>query len=198
VKVSKNEIDRIMSSTRPTAPGFADSQDGRELLSSLLARQRPAPGRRRWHRPALLVSVGLGVLLAAGAGTAVATYRAPVAPPGWQSLTDGRSIPCVSSEHDGGGEVTVRAGESPYDACRRAWPQIMGRPAPRNLFACVVPVTTQVTPGVGPSIGSAMGVVIIDGDRFGNAPETCGAGNMFVAPPLAEWWGTDSGSPAHS
>jgi hypothetical protein len=183
MKVAPDRVGTLVRSVRPTAHAFASSAEGRDTLSNIVAARREPRRRRRWSTRAVLIVAGLGVAVAAGAGTAIATYQAPTVPSGWQPAGDGGSVMCATADLHGMADVPVKSGETPLDSCRRAWPDAFGQAAPQHLFACVGRVATQITPGVGPTTGSASGLVyVVDGDRFANAPETCGAVGMFVAP----------------
>ncbi len=183
MKVAPDRVGALVRSVRPTSRSFVSSAEGKDILSNVLAMGREPRRRRRWSTRAVLIVAGLGVAVAAGAGTAIATYQAPTAPSGWQPAGDGSSVVCATADLHGVADVPVKSGETALDSCRRAWPDAFGHAAPQHLFACVGRVATQITPGVGPTTGSASSVVyVVDGDRFANAPETCGAVGMFVAP----------------
>lgn len=179
-----HRVEDLVKAIRP-GPGldFVGTPEGGRLLQSILDGPTPVRGRRRVSRRWKVGgAVALGVVFAGGATAAVGGFHAPTAPP--EALPGSGSFMCATAGMHRMGDAVARDGESPVDACRRGWQRVFGEKAPQHLFPCVKQVEPARSPFGETESGAGWGalVLVVDGDQFGNAGETCGSIGMLVAP----------------
>ncbi|MEO3773912.1 hypothetical protein [Micromonospora sp. B9E7] len=182
--MKKGRTEELVTGARPDArAAFTTSAQGEQLLARILDTPRPPYRRSRRKAATVAATLAVGVLFAGGATAAIGGYRAPVAPP--EALpADGEAFVCGTAGMRRMGEGAARAGETPVEACRRMWDQMFGDVPPTHLYSCVQRIDPIPSPGGSAPAEPRWGklVYVIDGQQFENAPETCGAVNMFVAP----------------
>ncbi|MEV0811482.1 hypothetical protein [Micromonospora sp. NPDC050200] len=176
--------EELIKQARPNGRvSFTTSAQGEALLAQILDTPRQPQRRSRKKAVGIAGAVAVGALFAGGATAAIGGYHAPTAPPEAQPA-NGDAFVCATEGMHRMGETTAMEGETPVDACRRAWSRIFSHDAPTHLYACVQRVQASPSPGSGASPSPEWGklVYVIDGQQFKNAPETCGSVGMFVAP----------------
>ncbi|MEV7229783.1 hypothetical protein AB0M79_22560 [Polymorphospora sp. NPDC051019] len=154
------------------------------MLAKVLDTARQPAQRSRRRALGIAGAVVAGVLFAGGATAAIGGYGAPTAPR--EALpANGDAFLCATAGLQRMGEAASSAEESPVDACRRSWSQLFDDAAPRHLYPCVKAMDDSPSPeaSASPSSRRWNGLLyVLDGDQFANAPQTCGAVGMMVAP----------------
>lgn len=181
MKLSNDQVERLLRGSRPDlSNGYARGTDGKAVLKDVLTTGQRSAKRRRPSLRATLAATALGVVFVGGATAAIARYDAPIASPEYLPASDSAFV-CSTEGLQSQAETGLEEGEEPVDACRRIWRRVFDEEAPQSLFSCVIGGPTPSTQEpIQPPAGKL--IYIIDGDKFNNAPETCGSVGLQVAP----------------
>lgn len=150
---------------------WAGSADGRAVLGDVLSRPRPAStrGRRRVTRM-IAVAAAAGVLGTAGTAAAIGFGSEP--PDDYKNTTG--SVACGDRLNKESDLAVFRPdrGIDAIEACRQVWPEVYGKPAPKNLVACVYVMNDY----------SGGGLTVMPAGKFATAREACASAKMYAAP----------------
>ncbi|MEV4826868.1 hypothetical protein ACQP2H_30165 [Micromonospora sp. CA-248260] len=183
--MKRYDTEQSIREARPDHPsGFTTSVQGEAMLAAVLDTTRQPAQRSRRRALGIAGAVAAGVLFTGGATAAIGGYDAPTAPR--EALpANGEAFMCATAGLQRMGDTAASADASPLDACRRAWSELFDDEAPRHLYPCVKAMDDSPSPeaSASPSTHRWNGMLyVLDGDQFANAPQTCGAVGMMVAP----------------